>query len=133
MPKSKKILIVEDDMISSAGLKAVLKSRGYDVPGTVRDGASAIEYVSSHDPDLIIMDMKLDGDMSGLEAGKKIRELGKNTPIILFTGYAMDDNQKAAVNGIQNFRYLLKPFDEKTMLGKHGAIESALKGKYDKK
>jgi len=83
---SKKILIVEDEKDTSDAMKSMLEKKGYTVSGIARSGEEAIELAGSTNPDLILMDIRLEGAMDGLEAGGKIRETSK-VPIVYMTGF----------------------------------------------
>ena len=66
--KQKKIYIVEDARIIALELQRVLENLGYMVSGIAGSGEEAIEAVVAADPDLILMDVRLGGQMSGIEA-----------------------------------------------------------------
>lgn len=85
LSKSKKILIVEDDLLLSAVKKRFVQNLGYQAVGTARTAEDAIEKANLLQPDLIIMDIKLIGDMDGIQAMKKIRELS-DVPVIYLSG-----------------------------------------------
>ena len=82
----KKILVVEDEESMRILLEEELKDEGYDVK-TVKSGTEAIDYLSSNNPDLVTLDIEMP-DMTGLEVAGKIREMGKDTKIILLTAYS---------------------------------------------
>ena len=60
-----KIVLVEDEFIIAMVLEKQLQKFGYDLAAKVTNGKDAIEAVKTHQPDLIIMDIKIDGDMDG--------------------------------------------------------------------
>ncbi|MEE8430467.1 MAG: response regulator [Candidatus Desulfatibia sp.] len=62
------ILIVEDDAIVSLDIESRLKELGYSVPEVVITGERAIQKVEEHNPDLVLMDIVLKGEMDGIEA-----------------------------------------------------------------
>ncbi len=82
----KRILIVEDERDTAEAMKSMLEKRDYVVAGIARTGQEAIDLADSADPDLILMDIKLEGPMDGLEAGGKIREVS-TVPIVYMTGF----------------------------------------------
>jgi PAS domain S-box-containing protein len=104
-----KILIVEDESIIVKSLENRLLKAGYDVIGNAASGKEAIEMARQLNPDLILMDIKLDGEMTGIEAASEINKF-LNIPIIYLTSYS-DENtfQKARITN--PFAYLHKPFD----------------------
>jgi len=69
-----KILIVEDEAISSMALKYAVEQLGCDVVGTVDTGEAAIQAATEHQPDLILMDTRLRTNMNGVEAANIIWE-----------------------------------------------------------
>ncbi|RME00587.1 MAG: response regulator, partial [Calditrichaeota bacterium] len=108
-----KILIVEDEQIVALDLKKRLETFGYQVMSVVVSGEAAIRVVRQAHPDLILMDIRLKGEMDGIDAAKTIyAESG--VPIIFLTAYA--DNltlERAKVS--QPFGYILKPFNEREL------------------
>ena len=79
-----KILVVEDERITAEDMRKALNSVGYEVPAIVSSGEDAIKVSEEIKPDLVIMDIKLEGEMDGIEAAEKIRsKLG--IPIIYLT------------------------------------------------
>ncbi len=71
---AKKILIVEDDMIIAMVNKRYVETLGYQVVQSVRNGLAAIEAVKKHSPDIILMDIRIEGEMDGIEAMEEIRK-----------------------------------------------------------
>ena len=70
----KKVLIVEDDMIISMVNKRYIESLGCKVVQSVRNGPDAIEAAKNHSPDVILMDIRIDGEMDGITAMEEIRK-----------------------------------------------------------
>ena len=70
----KKVLIVEDDLILTMINKRFLELLGHSVVSSVRNGLDAIEAVKKHNPDVIIMDIRIDGNIDGIEAMEEIRK-----------------------------------------------------------
>ncbi len=85
----KSILIVEDEGIIALGLQSYLMSKNYEVLGIVREGEKAIEMTKTLKPDLIIMDVVIQGDINGVETCKNIKSFS-NVPIIFLTGNCTD-------------------------------------------
>jgi len=108
-----KILFVEDELIVSKYIEACLKNIGYEVIGSFTSGEEAIENVETLNPDLILMDINLNGVMMGTEAAVKIREL-MDVPIVFLTAFTDDKNIKNALDS-QPYGYLVKPFYEKEL------------------
>ena len=108
-----KILVVEDESIVAKDIQNSLKKLGYIVPTVVASGEKAIEEVEQTRPDLILMDIMLKGDMSGIEVANIIRERF-DIPVIFLTAYA-DDNTLAKAKLAEPYGYIIKPFKEKEL------------------
>jgi CheY-like chemotaxis protein len=103
---AKRILLVDDEEIILADLAHTLRRHGYEIAGTALSGPDAISAAASLSPDVVLMDIRLQGNMDGLEAATRIRETN-DVPIIFVTANA------SALN-LADFRGLhaviLKPF-----------------------
>jgi len=104
------ILVVEDEIIVSKDIQNSLKRLGYNIVGSAASGEKAIEVALSENPDLILMDIMLKGEMNGIEAAEKIKEK-INVPIIFLTAYAEDATLSKA-KMVEPYGYILKPFKE---------------------
>lgn len=117
-----RILIVEDERIVARDIAKRLQKLGYSVVDSVATGEEAIAKAAIANPDLILMDIHLRGEMDGIEAAEKIGSLHQ-VPIVYLTAYADEDTlQRAKVT--EPFGYVVKPFDEQDL---HVAIEVALR------
>ena len=114
MPQGSKILIVEDEMLISMEIKQKLHSMGYAVVGQVISGESAIQKAGEEKPDLILMDIRLKGEMDGITAAKKIMEL-YDIPIIFLTAHSDKATLERAI-AISPSGYLLKPFKRRELM-----------------
>lgn len=104
-----KILIVEDVPNVATVLKARLESFDYEVCDVAHDGPGAIACALQHKPDLVLMDILLEGDMNGIEAAEQInRQL--SVPII-FLSCLNDPEILDSANHVESFGYILKPYD----------------------
>ena len=119
--KEPKILIVEDEAIVAKDLQNRLNKLGYIVPAIASNGVDAIRKAANIFPDLVLMNIKLKGDMDGVEAAREIHTRW-NVPIIYLTAYA-DDSTLERAKQTEPFGYLLKPFKEKEL---YTTIEVAL-------
>ena len=80
------ILIVEDERITSIYITKLLKLNGYDVMGFASSGEESIKMILQKKPDLVLMDVTLDGDMDGIDTAMRIRAEAE-MPIIFLTAY----------------------------------------------
>ncbi|MDP6786603.1 MAG: response regulator [Rhodospirillales bacterium] len=82
----KRILIVEDESIIAMDEAQIVGDLGYEVIGLVMTGEEAVEQAGRDKPDLVLMDIKLPGEMDGRDATRKIRELYR-IPVIYVTAH----------------------------------------------
>lgn len=120
--KKTSIMVVEDEMIVAEDLRLRLLSMGYHVFDTIGTGEEALSCVASLAPDLILMDIGLEGSsMDGIETAREILSRF-DVPVIFVT--AFDDETTLNRAKIANpFAYILKPFNEREL---YSAIELAL-------
>ncbi len=103
-----KILVVEDEKILAIGIKRKLEMSGHTVTGIASSGPEAIELAQKTDPNLILMDIVLKGDMDGIQAAQQIINLC-DIPIIYLTAYADEEILERAMI-TEPYGYILKPF-----------------------
>ena len=115
------ILVVEDEKIVAADIRSTLTSLGYTVPGLVSSGEEAIPLVAQWQPDLVLMDIILGGQMDGVQAARLIRQRF-GIPVVFLTAYADGDSLGRARDS-EPFGYIVKPFTEKDL---RSTIEIAL-------
>ena len=109
----KTILAVEDDGIFAAYLETVLIDLGYAVIGPVATGVDAIDRTRANEPDLILMDIDLAGEMNGIEAAHRIRSFS-HVPVVYLTGHSEDPFLKQA-GATGPYAYLVKPVSRKEL------------------
>ncbi len=106
----KRILIVEDEVMTSIIEREMLENLGYEVTGTALSGEVAIQLAGAHKPDLVLMDIKLMGDIDGTEAASKIRELYK-IPVVYVTAFGDKESSVAGTFTVpEGFGYIVKPY-----------------------
>ena len=122
------ILVVEDERIVAKNIQNKLKKFGYDIPAVAYSGEEAIKKIAETHPDLVLMDINLEGDMDGIQAAEQIRTRF-DIPVIYLTAYADEETmQRAKVT--EPYSYILKPFQAEEL---QTNIELALyKHKMDK-
>jgi signal transduction histidine kinase len=120
MNQPARILVVEDESIVAFNLQQRLSMLGYDVPAIAVSGQESIDLVSQMQPDLVLMDIHIQGDMDGIEVAAKLRETHA-VPVIYLTAYSEDSTLDRA-RKTQPYGYLLKPFSEREL---HATIQMA--------
>jgi CheY-like chemotaxis protein len=108
-----RILVVEDEAIVAMVIKRRLKDLGYIVSGVASTGKDAITKVEGTFPDLVLMDIRLKGDMDGIEATKIIKDRF-SLPVVYLTAHSDDVTFKKAKETYPD-GYILKPFTEKDL------------------
>lgn len=116
-----RILVVEDENITALSIKKMLQDLGSVVTALASTGEAALRYAAETQPDLVLMDIKLQGDMDGVATAEQI-QARFNLPVIYLTAFADEATlQRAKVT--KPYGYLLKPFDEREL---HNTIEVGL-------
>jgi PAS domain S-box-containing protein len=116
-----RILIVEDEGIIAKDIQSTLNRLGYSVIGIASSGEEAIKKALEIHPDIVLMDIVLEGAMDGVEAAGYIHD-HFDIPVVYLTAYSDDTTlQRAKIT--EPFGYILKPFHEKEL---YTTIEMAL-------
>ena len=105
---NERIMIVEDESIVAMGIKHKLEDLGYKIVGIEATGEGAVNTALKTEPDLILMDIVLKGDMDGIEAAQMIH-CNLDTPIIYITAYS-DEEVLRRARITEPYGYILKPF-----------------------
>jgi len=121
MKAKPQILIVEDERITAEDIQRTLKYLGYAVSSIASSARDAIQKVDENKPDLILMDIKLRGDMDGVEATRRIHSRF-DIPVVYITGMTEEATLQRAKK-TDPFGYIHKPIGEKEL---QTAIELAL-------
>lgn len=120
MNRPSRILVVEDESIVAFNLQQRLAQLGYDVPAIAVSGEECMEMFSQTQPDLVLMDIHIQGDMDGIEVASRLRET-HSAPVIYLTAYSEDSTLERA-RQTRPYGYLLKPFSEREL---HATIQMA--------
>ncbi|MGC8826355.1 MAG: ANTAR domain-containing response regulator [Anaerolineae bacterium] len=122
MADRKRIIIADDESIIRMDLREMLTNLGYLVVGEVADGRSAVNLARELKPDLVVMDIRFEGDdFDGIDAAKILTE-ERIAPVLLLTAYSQRDLiERAKDAGVTG--YIVKPFRESDLAA---AIEVAL-------
>jgi PAS domain S-box-containing protein len=116
-----RILVVEDEAIIAEYISSSLESLGYEVCAVVATGEDAIRIAEELHPDLVVMDVVLQGEIDGISAANRIQE-SHRVPIVFLTAYSDEEMlDRATVAG--PFGYLIKPFRDREL---HSTIKMAL-------
>ena len=119
MSKALRVVVVEDEALIRMDVVATLEEAGFEIVGEGADGEEAISLAKEHEPDLVVMDIKMP-KLDGISAAEKIAEL--KIPVVLLTAFSQTDLvSRAAEAGAM--AYVTKPFKPADLLP---AIQIAL-------
>ncbi len=105
-----RILIVEDDRVVARDIQQQLRRIGHQVLGVAVRGDEAVSIAVQTRPDLVLMDIRMEGDIDGVEAANRIRAQCQS-PVVFLTAYSDDETVRRASHA-EPFGYLLKPFED---------------------
>ncbi|MEZ5412803.1 MAG: PAS domain S-box protein [Opitutaceae bacterium] len=108
-----RIIVVEDEMLVARDICQQLRELGYEPVATCRSGEEAIAGAQREKPDLILMDIHLDGAMDGIQATEKILET-QDIPVVFLTAFA-EETTFARAKATGPYGYITKPFDEREL------------------
>ncbi|MFP4642108.1 MAG: response regulator [Dehalococcoidia bacterium] len=117
----RRILVVEDESIIASEIRGALGELGYTVVDVVGSGEEAVEKTGKHTPDLVLMDIVLQGEMDGIQAAEEIRSR-HNIPVVYLTAYT-DENTMQRAKISEPYGYIVKPFEDREL---HSNIEMAI-------
>lgn len=121
MSTAAKIIIVEDERIVAFNLQQRLTKLGYEVPAIAVSSVQALHDVEKFDPDIVLMDIHIEGDVDGIDTAAVVA--GKfRVPVIYLTAYSEEATLDRA-RTTRPYGYLLKPFSEREL---HATIQMAL-------
>ena len=109
-----KILIVEDEIVTAEDIASSLKQLGYAVPAIVTSGEEALKVAEETRPNLVVLDIGLDGDLDGVTTAEEIRSRW-DIPVIFLTAHSDAQTLERAKRTCPD-GYILKPFQEKDLL-----------------
>lgn len=115
------IFIVEDESIVAKDIQNNLIKLGYNVLGIANNGNDAIEQIKELNPDVVLMDIMIKGELTGIEVAEQLRKF-VNVPVIFLTAYA-DESTLSRAKVTEPYGYILKPFKE---IDLHSTIEMAV-------
>ncbi len=116
-----RVLVVEDESVVAMDIRQRLSQLDYEVVGVANRGELAVELTERLKPDLVLMDIRLQGDVDGVDAAEQIRQR-LFVPVVYLTAHADEATlQRAKVT--EPFGYILKPFEDREL---HTVTEMAL-------
>ncbi|MFA5354180.1 MAG: response regulator [Thermodesulfovibrionales bacterium] len=111
--KTKKVLIVDDEVIQAMALEMLVQTWDFETCEPAVSGSEAIDKAGQEMPDVIVMDINIQGERSGIETARRIiADFG--IPVIFMTGYAEEDIHEEAKK-LNPLAYLVKPFDPEAL------------------
>jgi signal transduction histidine kinase len=123
-----RILIVEDERITSDHLRRLLKRRGYDVAGIASNGDQALDQMKCDRPDLMLVDIGLPGIYDGIQIAQRARE-DYEIPVVFLTAFSDADTIRRARQS-EAYGFIVKPFVEEEL---QATIEIALRQDAERK
>lgn len=122
-----KVLIIEDNFIIQMFLEDIISGMGHDIVGTADNGDAAINIIKAKNPNLVLLDIGLSGNLNGIELAKIIKdEFG--TPFVFLTG----NSDKVTLEKAQRtnpIHIINKPFDEDKLKMEFAIILEILEGR----
>jgi signal transduction histidine kinase len=123
-----RVMVVEDERIVALHLRQQLVKLGYDVAECAASGEQALRQVAAARPDLILMDIHIDGSLDGIETAARL-PADDRIPVIYLTAYSEEATLERA-RATRPYGYLVKPFAEREL---HATIQMALERRRDEK
>jgi CheY-like chemotaxis protein len=106
--KGQRILVVDDLKLQRDIATAMLRKLGY-TPASAASGEEAVEYLETHTPDLVLLDMIMDPGMDGLETFRRMRGLRPTQKALIVSGFSETDSVREAIC-LGASGYLKKPY-----------------------
>ena len=116
-----KVMIVEDEAVVALHLRQELTKLGHVVAGMATSGEQALRMIEDVFPDIVLMDIHIQGEMDGIETARRIPRY-LHIPVVFLTAYSEDTTLKRAADTYP-YGYLIKPFLDREL---HATIKMAL-------
>ena len=116
-----RVLVVEDERVVALHLRQQLGRLGYSVPAMCTEGTQALNTIREIRPDVVLMDIHIEGDLDGIETASRIPD-ELRIPVIYLSAYSEEATLERA-RSTKPYGYLLKPFSEREL---HSAIQMVL-------
>jgi DNA-binding NtrC family response regulator len=122
------LFVVEDDFITAKSLQHTLEELGYRVVGTAASGEEALKKISYLRPDLVLMDIRLKGEMDGVFTAQRVQSQF-DIPVVYLTAFSDDDTVKRVLHS-RSYGFIVKPYTAEELFS---VIEKALRKHQAKK
>lgn len=113
MNTHKNILIIEDELLIAQDLSYLLEDLGFKCVGIAKNFERAIFLFNTHEVDLILCDINIEGEKDGIETAFELNKI-KKTPIIYLSAYS-DDDLISRTSDESTYGYLVKPYNERNL------------------
>ncbi|GAB6038317.1 hypothetical protein JCM15519_28760 [Fundidesulfovibrio butyratiphilus] len=104
-----RVMIVEDEAVSAMAMQSMVKKLGCLVCGCVPTGEEALEVAAAQHPDVILMDVRLEGRLDGIETTSRIKKMG-DVPVIYITAFS-DSATRDRARATNPLAFFVKPLD----------------------
>jgi CheY-like chemotaxis protein len=112
-PLKTNIMVVEDEGVVSIDIQNMLRNAGYEIAAVAFRGEDAVKKAAESNPDLVLMDIGLKGELDGIEAARKIRD-NLQIPVVFLTGFA-DEATMARAQEVNPSGFIIKPISEEEL------------------
>lgn len=117
-----KVLVVEDEVIVAEDVRSKLQANGYEVTGIVDTFDKALESVKANRPDIMILDIRIKGEITGVETAIILAgQFEKPIPVVFLTAFS--ESEFPVLKALEEYTFIKKPFTEKALFE---AIEKSL-------
>ncbi|MEM5947685.1 response regulator [Spirochaetia bacterium 38H-sp] len=107
-----RVIVVEDEPVIALDIKVFLERIGHIVPAVFSSAEQFLREWENYSPDVILMDIQLEGSINGIEAVRSLRNAGMDVPVVFISAHA-DEHTCNLAQSTEPFAYILKPFDER--------------------
>lgn len=108
-----KVFIIEDEAITALDIKNTLEKMNYEIVGIKDRGEAALKIIDKADPDIVLMDISLKGELDGIETARLLN-IQKKIPIVFLTAH-FDDVTVERSKSTNPYGYLLKPLNDRDL------------------
>ena len=114
---AQRVLILEDERLVAESLKQILEDHGHHVIAVVASGEEAVETAAATNPDLLLMDIRVKGNLDGIQSAVLIQKSQqKNLPVVFLTAHSRDQFPHLDELDTAQFVYLNKPYSQQDLL-----------------